>query len=80
MPVDQKRINGPEASHSYKLYSKEYLVALENQLARTDRGNEEPRKICKSSPLNFNASNLFHIFQLSKVASYPMPVDPLISS
>lgn len=47
MPVDHKRINGPEASHTYKLYSKEYLSGLETELLRKDRDNEEQRKICK---------------------------------
>lgn len=48
MPPDQKRINGPETSYSYKLHCKEYLTALETEITRTDRGNEEHRKICES--------------------------------
>lgn len=48
MPADQKRVNGPESSHSYKVYSAEYLKALETELKRTGRKLDEPRKICKT--------------------------------
>uniref|UniRef100_A0A336LLY7 CSON010529 protein n=1 Tax=Culicoides sonorensis TaxID=179676 RepID=A0A336LLY7_CULSO len=61
MPADQRRINGPDASHSYKLYSKEYLQALENQLNRTDRGNEESRKIFIESGILSNSRGSAYI-------------------
>jgi len=61
MPQDQKRINGPESSHSYKLYSKEYLTALENELARTERNNDEHRKIFIESGTLSNARGSAYI-------------------
>lgn len=45
MPIDQRRVNGPEASQSYKVYSAAYLKALETELKRTDRKANEPRKM-----------------------------------
>lgn len=82
MPLDHRRINGPEASHSYKLYSKQYLVALENQLIRSDRGNEEPRKICKSlSSPDYPILTIISVtFQLLKAVFYPTLEDLLISN
>lgn len=48
MPNDVKRINGPDSSHSYKIYAEEYLKSLESELAtRVGRKNDESRKICK---------------------------------
>lgn len=47
MPVDQRRVNGPESSQSYNVYSNAYLKALEAELKRTGRGSDEARKICK---------------------------------
>ncbi|XP_063706799.1 exosome complex component MTR3 [Culicoides brevitarsis] len=61
MPVDHKRINGPEASLSYKLYSVDYLKALEKEIERTDRGNEEPRKIFLESGILSNARGSAYI-------------------
>jgi exosome complex component MTR3 len=51
MPFDQKRINGPENSFSYKLYVQEKekdeeAMETDNQKSRSDqRSNEEIRRI-----------------------------------
>lgn len=51
MPVDQKRINGPDASTSYDIYT--YSETKDNGIQRNvlkrhdDRSDNELRNICK---------------------------------
>ena len=56
MPVDQKRINGPEGSFSYTIFEKEnewtfdekYTKLFKSDGTRADgRKNDESRKFCE---------------------------------
>jgi len=57
MPVDQKRINGPDTSTSYEIYI--YSETKDNEIQRNvpkrhdDRSNNELRNICKSVEVVF---------------------------
>jgi exosome complex component MTR3 len=60
MPVDQKRINGPEGSFSYNIYRKENELTFDEKRenlfkkdgTRSDgRRLDESRKFCKFCPV-----------------------------